>query len=104
MRRDALIAAGWPHGALVSDNTLDSFVRRLRTRLAALGVAERLATVRAVGYRSPTRSPTSCGHCSRSCGERPSWRNCLMNWADIDSAAIGHDACDPAGDPGQAAH
>ncbi|WP_034262243.1 response regulator transcription factor [Actinospica robiniae] len=51
VRRHALIAAGWPHGAQVSDNTLDSFVRRLRAKLAPLGVAERLATVRGVGYR-----------------------------------------------------
>lgn len=51
VRRHALVAAGWPHGAQVSDNTLDSFVRRLRTKLDALGVADRLATVRGVGYR-----------------------------------------------------
>lgn len=51
VRRHALVAAGWPHGALVSDNTLDSFVRRLRSKLGALGVADRLATVRGVGYR-----------------------------------------------------
>ncbi|WP_037606237.1 response regulator transcription factor [Streptacidiphilus rugosus] len=51
VRRHALIAAGWPHGAQVSDNTLDSYVRRLRTKLQPLGVAERLATVRGVGYR-----------------------------------------------------
>ncbi|MFF3981285.1 response regulator transcription factor [Streptomyces sp. NPDC001828] len=51
VRRHALIAAGWPHGAQVSDNTLDSFVRRLRTKLGPLGVAEHLATVRGVGYR-----------------------------------------------------
>ncbi|MEU5312656.1 response regulator transcription factor [Streptomyces sp. NPDC021562] len=51
VRRHALVAAGWPHGAQVSDNTLDSFVRRLRTKLGALGVADRLATVRGVGYR-----------------------------------------------------
>lgn len=51
VRRHSLVAAGRPHGAHVSDNTLDSFVRRLRTKLAALGVAERLATVRGVGYR-----------------------------------------------------
>ncbi|WP_329467392.1 response regulator transcription factor [Streptomyces sp. NBC_01431] len=51
VRRHALVAAGWPHGAQVSDNTLDSFVRRLRTKLGPLGVAERLATVRGVGYR-----------------------------------------------------
>ncbi|MBW8794263.1 MAG: response regulator transcription factor [Streptomyces sp.] len=51
VRRHALVAAGWPHGARVSDNTLDSYVRRLRTKLGALGVADRLATVRGVGYR-----------------------------------------------------
>jgi two-component system response regulator MprA len=51
VRRHALMAAGWPYGAQVSDNTLDSYVRRLRTKLGALGVAERLATVRGVGYR-----------------------------------------------------
>ncbi|MET8645061.1 response regulator transcription factor [Streptomyces sp. NPDC004074] len=51
VRRHALVAAGWPHGAQVSDNTLDSFVRRLRTKLGGLGVADRLATVRGVGYR-----------------------------------------------------
>ncbi len=51
VRRHALVAAGWPLGAQVSDNTLDSFVRRLRTKLGLLGVAERLATVRGVGYR-----------------------------------------------------
>lgn len=51
VRRHALVAAGWPHGAYVSDNTLDSYVRRLRTKLATLAVADRLVTVRGVGYR-----------------------------------------------------
>ncbi|MCP2337317.1 response regulator transcription factor [Actinomadura rupiterrae] len=51
VRRHALVAAGWPHGAHVSDNTLDSFVRRLRTKLGALGAAHHLVTVRGVGYR-----------------------------------------------------
>ena len=51
VRRHTLVAAGWPHGAQVSDNTLDSYVRRLRTKLGVLGMAERLATVRGVGYR-----------------------------------------------------
>jgi two-component system response regulator MprA len=51
VRRYALIAAGWPHGAQVSDNTLDSFVRRLRAKLGALGAADHLMTVRGVGYR-----------------------------------------------------
>ncbi|MFF0087797.1 response regulator transcription factor [Streptomyces canus] len=51
VRRHTLVAAGWPHGAQVSDNTLDSYIRRLRTKLGALGVSDRLATVRGVGYR-----------------------------------------------------
>ncbi|MFC0040182.1 response regulator transcription factor [Actinomadura rayongensis] len=51
VRRHALVAAGWPHGARVSDNTLDSFVRRLRAKLGALGAADHLRTVRGVGYR-----------------------------------------------------
>jgi two-component system response regulator MprA len=32
-RRPALVAAGWPHGESVSNNTLDSYVRRLRIKL-----------------------------------------------------------------------
>ena len=51
VRRRALIAAGWPYGAIVSENTLDSYVRRLRVKLTRLGSAGRLVTVRAVGYR-----------------------------------------------------
>ena len=50
VRRHALVAAAWPHGAMVSDNTLDSYVRRLRTKLATLGLEE-ITTVRGVGYR-----------------------------------------------------
>ncbi len=51
VRRRALVAAGWPDGATVSDNTLDSYVRRIRTKLAGLpegGPA--IATVHGVGY------------------------------------------------------
>ncbi|TQJ11623.1 response regulator transcription factor [Kribbella jejuensis] len=51
VRRHALIAAGWPHGAYVSENTLDSYLRRLRVKLDRLGIADRVATVRGVGYR-----------------------------------------------------
>jgi len=50
VRRRTLIAAAWPHGAMVSDNTLDSYVRRIRTKLDQLGV-EAIVTVRGVGYR-----------------------------------------------------
>jgi two-component system response regulator MprA len=51
VRRHALLAAGWPHGAYVSDNTLDSYLRRLRVKLEQLGAADRVVTVRGVGYR-----------------------------------------------------
>jgi two-component system response regulator MprA len=50
VRRRELVAAGWPVGAMVSENTLDQYVRKLRRRLDALG-AGRLVTVRGVGYR-----------------------------------------------------
>jgi DNA-binding response OmpR family regulator len=50
VRRHALVAAGWPHGAMVSDNTLDSYLRRIRKKLEPLGLAE-ITTVRGVGYR-----------------------------------------------------
>jgi DNA-binding response OmpR family regulator len=50
VRRHALVAAAWPHGAMVSDNTLDSYVRRIRKKLEPLGLAE-ITTVRGVGYR-----------------------------------------------------
>jgi DNA-binding response OmpR family regulator len=52
VRRRALAAAGWPHGAVVADNTLDQYVARLRRKLAAAGDPERtITTVHGVGYR-----------------------------------------------------
>ncbi|MBO0845536.1 MAG: response regulator transcription factor [Nocardioides sp.] len=50
VRRNALVAAAWPHGAIVSDNTLDSYVRRIRKKLEPLGLTD-ISTVRGVGYR-----------------------------------------------------
>jgi len=50
VRRHALVAAAWPHGAMVSDNTLDSYVRRIRKKLEPLDAAA-ISTVRGVGYR-----------------------------------------------------
>ena len=51
VRRHALVAAGWPMGAVVHDNTLDSYMARLRRKLDALeGVQESIETVRGVGY------------------------------------------------------
>ena len=51
VRRRAVVAAGWPDGAQVTDNTLDSFLRRLRRKLEAVQAEVTIETVRGVGYR-----------------------------------------------------
>ncbi len=51
MRRRELVGAAWPAGAVVSDNTLDQYVARLRRKLLLAGDAARLVTVHGVGYR-----------------------------------------------------
>ena len=50
VRRRSLVEAAWPFGAMVAENTLDSYMRRLRIRLEQVGAAERIDTVRGVGY------------------------------------------------------
>lgn len=51
VRRRELVRAGWPHGAVVRENTLDVYVARLRRKLKELGGAPDIATVHGVGYR-----------------------------------------------------
>jgi two-component system response regulator MprA len=50
VRRRAAVAAGWPEGAMVSENTIDSYIRRLRVKLAAIESPVSLETVRGVGF------------------------------------------------------
>jgi two-component system response regulator MprA len=51
VRRHALVAAAWPTGAIVHENTLDSYVRRIRSKLSRFpGAAAGVETVRGVGY------------------------------------------------------
>ena len=50
VRRRDLVAAAWPDGAYVSENTLDSYMRRIRSKLAEVGAPRALFTVRGVGY------------------------------------------------------
>lgn len=50
VRRRELVAAAWPDGAIVHDNTLDAYAGRLRRKLGALEAAQRIETVRGVGY------------------------------------------------------
>ena len=51
VRRRTVVAAAWPDGAAVSENTVDSFIRRLRAKLEAVGSPVRIETVRGVGFR-----------------------------------------------------
>jgi DNA-binding response OmpR family regulator len=51
VRRRDLARAGWPHGAIVRENTLDAYVARLRRKLKQLEHAPEIATVHGVGYR-----------------------------------------------------
>lgn len=50
VRRRELVRAGWPHGAIVNDNTLDAYIARLRRKLRVLPGAPTLETVHGVGY------------------------------------------------------
>jgi two-component system OmpR family response regulator len=50
VRRRTLIAAAWPEGAIVHDNTLDVYVARLRRKLATLGAERAIANVYGVGF------------------------------------------------------
>lgn len=51
VRRRSVVAAGWPDGALVSENTIDSFMRRIRAKLEGIECPARIETVRGVGFR-----------------------------------------------------
>lgn len=56
VRRHQVVAAAWPDGAVVQDNTVDSFIRRLRVKLEAIDSPARITTVRGIGFTvSPRR-------------------------------------------------
>ena len=50
VRRRALVQAGWPHGAIVHDNTLDVYIATLRRKLRDLPGAPEIVTAHGVGY------------------------------------------------------
>ena len=54
VRRGELVAAGWPDGAIVSHNTLDAYISRIRAKLRRAERAESVINVRGVGYRLQT--------------------------------------------------
>lgn len=51
VRRRAVIAAAWPDGAIVSDNTVDSLMRRLRGKLRQVEAPVVIETLRGIGFR-----------------------------------------------------
>jgi two-component system response regulator MprA len=51
VRRRDLVRAGWPHGAIVRENTLDTYIARLRRKLRPLHRVPAVTTVHGVGYR-----------------------------------------------------
>ena len=50
VRRRELIAAAWPDGAVVHDNTLDAYLARIRRKLRDAGGKSAIETARGVGY------------------------------------------------------
>jgi two-component system response regulator MprA len=50
LRRRELVAAAWPDGAIVHDNTLDVYIGRLRRKLGELPTETGIRTVHGVGY------------------------------------------------------
>lgn len=50
VRRRTAVAAAWPGGAIVNENTIDSYIRRLRIKLAEIDSPVELTTVRGVGF------------------------------------------------------
>jgi two-component system OmpR family response regulator len=51
VRRRSVVAAAWPAGTAVSENPVDSFMRRIRTKLASIDSPIAIETVRGVGFR-----------------------------------------------------
>ena len=48
--RRVLVRAGWPHGAIVHDNTLDVYIATLRRKLRGLPGAPEITTAHGIGY------------------------------------------------------
>lgn len=51
VRRRQLVEAAWPNGSIVSENTLDQYVSKLRRKLAQSGSSRAIQSARGVGYQ-----------------------------------------------------
>jgi two-component system OmpR family response regulator len=56
VRRRSVVAAAWPDGAAVSENTVDSFMRRIRGKLEQIQSPTVIETVRGVGFTTGERA------------------------------------------------
>ena len=56
VRRRSVVAAAWPNGAAVSENTIDSFIRRIRAKLDEIASPTIIETVRGVGFTTADRA------------------------------------------------
>ena len=45
-----IAAAAWPVGGIVSENSIDSYIRRIRKKLREVQAPQEVTTVRGVGY------------------------------------------------------
>lgn len=70
VRRRAAVAAAWPDGAIVNENTIDSYIRRLRVKLAAVGSPVEITTVRGVGFTLSGRAQPGRAQPGRARPER----------------------------------
>jgi two-component system response regulator MprA len=50
LRRLEIAGAAWPPGAIVSENTIDAYIARLRRKLSSLPAGPEIVTARGVGY------------------------------------------------------
>lgn len=51
VRRRELVSAGWPSGAIVSENTLDQYISKLRRKLGDVQSQQAIEAARGVGFR-----------------------------------------------------
>jgi two-component system OmpR family response regulator len=51
VRRHEVVAAGWPDGAMVSENTVDAFMHKIRSKLQEIDSPVAVETVRGLGFR-----------------------------------------------------
>ncbi len=110
VRRNELVAAGWPNGAIVHQNTLDTYVKRLRRKLRDLEADEAITTLSRAASSSSFGSASAAAekaaseatNITTSSGLRPTRRaypfseSCLTFWRTLRACAASRCACSRA--------